>query len=176
MYWVVRTEADPARSVPEIRRAVRAVDPDVATSSVRTLDEVLSMSLGSRRTNVRLLEVFGEVALLLAAIGVYAIAAFSAAARRRELAIRSAFGASRGDLIRVVVLGEMRPVLVGVASGLVAARVVAHSLGGVLFSISPSDGPTYVSVAAALVTLTLAATCVPARRAGRADPAELLRA
>jgi putative ABC transport system permease protein len=176
MYWVVRTEGDPARSVQQIRRAVRAVDHDVATSSVRTLDDVLSLSLGSRQTNVRLLEVFGEVALLLAAIGVYAMAAFSAAARRRELAIRSAFGASRGDLIRLVVLGEMRPVLVGVALGLAAARVVAHSLGGVLFSISPSDGPTYVSVAAALVTLTLAATWVPASRAGRADPAELLRA
>jgi len=175
MYWVIRTDADPARSVLEVRRAVHAVDPDVATSSVRTLDDVLSISLGSRRANVRLLEVFGQVALLLAAIGVYAIAAFSAAARRRELAIRSAFGASRGDLVRLVLAGEMRPVVIGVAAGLAGARFVAQSLGAVLFSVSPSDGPTYASVAAALVALALVATYVPALRAGRADPAELLR-
>ena len=176
MYWIIRTEGDPARSVLEVRRAVQAVDPDIATSSVRTLDEVLASSLASRRTNVRLLEVFGEVALLLAAIGVYAIAAFSAAARRRELAIRSAFGARRVDLIRLVVFAEMRPVIGGIAMGLAAAWLVAQSLGQVLFSISPSDAPTYAAVAAALVSLGLVATYVPAMRAGRTDPAEVLRA
>jgi ABC-type antimicrobial peptide transport system permease subunit len=176
MYWIIRTEGDPARSVLEVRRAVQAVDPDIATSSVRTLDEVLASSLASRRTNVRLLEVFGEVALLLAAIGVYAIAAFSAAARRRELAIRSAFGARRVDLIRLVVFAEMRPVIGGIAMGLAAAWLVAQSLGQVLFSISPSDAPTYAAVAAALVSLGLVATYVPAMRAGRTNPAEVLRA
>ena len=175
MYWIIRTDGDPARAVPEVRRAVRAVDADVATSSVRTLDDVLASSLASRRTNVRLLEVFGQVALLLAAIGVYAIAAFSAAARRRELAIRTAFGARRVDLIRLVVVAEMRPVIGGVAIGLAAAWLVARSLGAVLFSISPTDGPTYAAVAALLLALGLVAACVPAMRAGRADPAEMLR-
>jgi putative ABC transport system permease protein len=137
---------------------------------------VLSASLSGRRVNVRLLEVFGQVALVLAAVGVYAIAAFSASARRRELAIRSALGASYRDLVRHVLVTEMPPVLFGVAGGLAVAVPVARSLGGALFSVSPSDGATYASVAFALLVLAFIATYIPAARAGRTDPAELLRA
>lgn len=175
MYWVIRTDRDPRQLVLDIRQAVHASDPDIATSSVRTLDEVLERSLSGRRANVRLLEVFGQVAMLLAAIGVYAIAAFSAGARRRELAIRAAFGAGDRDLVRLVLAAEYRPVFAGIVAGLVCARLVAGSLGGVLFSVGPSDAVTYVVVASALVALTFAATLVPAVRAGHADPAELLR-
>jgi putative ABC transport system permease protein len=175
MYWIVRTRADPGLSILDVRRAVRAVDPDIAASSVRTLDQVLSASLGSRRANVRLLEVFGQVALVLAAVGVYAIAASSAGARRRELAIRSAFGASSNDLVRLMLLAEMPPVLFGVAGGLLVALLVARSLGGLLFSVGPTDGVTYVAVALALLALAFVATWIPAARAGRTDPAELLR-
>lgn len=175
MYWVIRTDRDPRQIVLDVRQAVHASDPDIATSSVRTLDEVLERSLSGRRANVRLLEVFGQVAMLLAAIGVYAIAAFSAGARRRELAIRAAFGAGDRDLVRLVLAAEYRPVFAGIVAGLVCARLVAGSLGGVLFSVGPSDAVTYVVVASALLALTFAATLVPAVRAGHADPAELLR-
>jgi ABC-type antimicrobial peptide transport system permease subunit len=175
MYWVIRTDHEPAALIPEVRRTVRAVDPDVATSSVRSLDAVLALSLGGRRANVRLLEVFGQVSVLLAATGVYAVAAFSAGARRRELAIRSAFGASRRDLIRLVLLGELRPVLVGIGGGLACALIVARSLGDALFEISPMDATTYAWVAVALGTVAVAASCLPALRAGRVDPAEALR-
>src|SRR6185295_11970481 len=108
--------------------------------------------------------------------GVYAVAAFSAGARRRELAIRSAFGASRRDLIRLLLSAELRPVVVGIGGGLACALIVARSLGDALFEISAMDMMTYISVAVALAAVAIAASCLPAWRAGRADPAEALRA
>jgi len=175
MYWVVRTRVDPARVVPDVRAAVRASDPDIAASSARSLDEVLAASLGGRRASVRLLEVFGQAAMLLAAIGVWAIAAFAADMRRREMAIRSAFGASARDLISLVVATEFRAVCAGIAGGLVVAIVAARSLGSALFSVSPWDPGTYVASALTMFGVAFAATWLPAMRAGRVDPAELLR-
>ena len=175
MYWVVRTDRDPRGIVDEVRRAVRAVDPDIAASSVRPLDEVLAASLGGRRAGVWLLEAFGQMAMLLAAVGVYAICAFAAAARTRELAIRSAFGASARDLMSLVVAAECRSVSVGIAGGLALATVVTRSLGTALFSVSAWDPATYIGVALILAAVTFAAAWLPAMRAGRVDPAELLR-
>jgi predicted permease len=175
MYWVVRTWDDPRPLEAAVRKAVHAVDPDVATSSMRTLDAMLQTSLGPRRLNVRLLEFFGAVAVALSGMGVYAIAAFSAGARRRELAIRAAFGASRGTLARVVFLGEMRPVAVGIGAGLVVAAATSRLFRGLVFAISPTDPWTYLYVAVGLVSVSALAIFLPARRAGLIDPAELLR-
>ena len=175
-YWVIRTDSEPARIVSDVRAAVLAVDPDIATSSVRSLDEVLAASLGGRRAAVRLLEVFGQVAMLLAAIGVYAIAAFAVDARGREMAIRSAFGASGRDLVSLVVATELRAVWVGIGIGLVVAAIVARSLAGALFSDSASDPGTYAAVGLTMFAITFVAAWLPAMRAGRVDPAELLRA
>ena len=175
MYWVVRTEDDPRRLESAVRNAVHTVDPDVATSSTRTLDVLLRSSLAPRRMNVRLLEVFGQVAIALSAMGVYAVAAFSAGARKRELAIRSAFGAGRRQLAQLLVADELRPALVGLSLGLAAALALSRFLGGVLFAISPTDPVTYAAVGISLLAVTAIAAFLPARRAGRVDPAELLR-
>jgi putative ABC transport system permease protein len=173
--WVIRTQADPRSLEVEIRRAVRAVDPDVAASSIRTLDDIVNMSLAGRRMNVRLLEVFGQVAIGLAGLGVYAVAAFSAASRKRELAIRTAFGASRQELARLLFREELRPVVVGVGVGMLISLGLSRSLQGVLFQISTRDPLTYAIVAGALLAVAFVASYVPARRAGRADLVELLR-
>jgi putative ABC transport system permease protein len=175
MYWVVRTDGDSRRIVADVRRAVRAVDPDIAASGVRSLDDVLGASLGGRRAGVWLLEAFGQIAMLLAAVGVYAVAAFAAGARTREMAIRVAFGASGRDLISLVVATEFRSVCVGIAGGLAIATAVARSLGSVLFSVSATDPGTYVAVALMLFAVTFVAAWVPAMRVGRVDPSELLR-
>ena len=175
MYWVIRTDGDPRGIVDDVRRAVRAIDPDIAASSVRSLDEVLAASLGGRRAGVWLLEIFGQIAMLLAAVGVYAIAAFSAGARTRELAIRSAFGASERDLISLVASREIRVVCVGIAGGLAVAMAVTRALGTVLFSASASDSGTCIAVALMLFAVTFVAAWLPAMRAGRVDPAELFR-
>src|SRR5262249_27678236 len=113
MYWVVRTRDDPRELEPSIRNAVHAVEPGVATSSMRTLDDIVQMSLGPRRLIARLLATFAEVGIVLSLVGVYALAAFSVGARKRELAIRSAFGAGREALASLVFEEEMRPVLLG---------------------------------------------------------------
>jgi ABC-type antimicrobial peptide transport system permease subunit len=175
MYWVVRTRDDPRQLEPAVRSAVHSVDPDVATSSMRTLDALLQASLNPRRLNVRLLEYFGEVAVALSAMGVYAIAAFSVGARRRELAIRSAFGAGRRALATLVFVDELRPVLVGLLIGLTAALALSRFFSSLVFGISPTDPTTYVGVAVVLLAVSTVAVYVPARRAGRVDPSELLR-
>jgi len=175
MYWVVRTDGDPRPIVEDVRRAVHLVDPDIATSSVRALDDVLGASLGGRRAGVWLLELFGQLAMALAAFGVYAIAAFAAEARVRELAIRSAFGASERDLISLIVATEYPAVCLGIAGGLTLALLVSRSLGAALFSVGPWDPGTYLSVALILLAVTFIAAWMPAMRAGRVDPAQLLR-
>src|SRR5262249_52364813 len=107
MFWVMRTGGDASRELQLVGRGVHAVDADVAASSVRTFDEVLSSSLSARRVNVRLLEVFSQLAIFLVVIGVYAVSSCSSASRRRELAIRSACGASGRSLIWLMVRGEL---------------------------------------------------------------------
>jgi predicted permease len=175
MYWVVRTRDDPRQLEPAIRNAIHAVDPDVATSSSRTLNAILNASLDPRRLNVRFLELFGQVGVALSAMGVYAIAAFSVGARRRELAIRSAFGAGRRSLARVVFVDELRPVVLGIFVGLIAAAAVSRLFAGLVFAISPTDPVTYLGVGLGLLSVCAVAVYLPARRAGLADPAELLR-
>ena len=142
---------------------------------MRTLDALLQASLSPRRLNVRLLEFFGEVAAVLSAMGVYAMAAFSVRARTRELAIRSAFGASRRTLARAVFVEELRPVSVGVLIGLIVAAALSRLFSGLVFAVSPMDPVTYLSVALGLVIVSSVAISVPARRAGLTDPAALLR-
>ena len=108
-------------------------------------------------------------------MGVYAIAAFSAASRKRELAIRSAFGASRQELARLLIREELRPVMLGVGVGMLTALGLSRPLQGVLFQVSARDPLTYAIVAGALLAVAVVASYVPARRAGLADPVELLR-
>jgi putative ABC transport system permease protein len=175
MYWVVRTRDDPRQLESAVRNAIHAVDPDVATSSSRTLDAILDASLNPRRLNVRFLELFAQVGVALCALGVYAIAAFSVGARRRELAIRAAFGAGRRSLARVVFVDELRPVVVGIVVGLIVAAAGSRLFADLVFAISPTDPTTYLGVGLGLLSVSTLAVYVPARRAGLADPADLLR-
>jgi hypothetical protein len=174
-YWVVRTQGDPRSLRAAVRQAVHSVDPDVASSSMRTLDEVLAASLAARRVNLRLFEVFGQVAIVLVAAGVYGVAAFSAGTRKREMAIRAAFGATGGELARRMLRDELGTILAGVVGGLAVSLAVARLLDGVLFGIPAWDPPTYAVVAVGLLGVSAVASYVPARRASRVDPVELLR-
>jgi predicted permease len=174
MFWVVRGQLTPTTATLAVREAIASVDPGVATSSARTLEEVVSTSLGARRVNLRLLEVFGQIAIVLCAIGVYGVAAFSARTRNRELAIRAALGARRGDLAALMLRSELWPVVLGVVAGLSAAFLVAPWLFGAPFETSPRDVTTYVTVGVGLSIVAVLASCAPARVAGAADPAAAL--
>ena len=175
MYWIVRARGEGRLGPDTIRDAIHAVDPDVATSSTHSLAEILAASVGSRRINVRLLELFGGVAMVLATLGTFALAAFAAGTRRRELAIRSAFGATQPSLVRLMFRGELPPLVCGLSAGLAIAYLAARSLGDLLFGTSPGDPAVYLLVAAAMLVVASIATYVPARQAADADPAVLLR-
>ena len=159
-----------------VRLAVTQVEPNVAASSARTLESLWLASLGSRRANVRLLQAFGNIALVLCTMGVYGVTAFAARMRRRELAIRSALGASRRELTLEMLRRELPPVFVGLGVGVAAALIAAPSLFGGAFEMSPRDVRTYLQVAVMLLAVAVVATYMPIRRAGAANPSELLTA
>jgi putative ABC transport system permease protein len=175
MFWVVRARGEPFRLGPVIREAVLQIDPGVATSSARTLEAVMATSLGARRVNVRLLEVFGQVAMVLCATGIYAVAAFSTRTRRRELAIRAALGARQQDLAFLMLRTELGPVAMGIAAGLSGAWLTASRLFGTPFETNPQDTVTYLGVGVGLLVVGTIASYVPVRRANTTNPAEALR-
>ena len=175
MYWVVRGPVEPSRLSEQIRQSVHQVDPGVAASAARTLETVWASSLAPRRVNVRLLEVFGQIAVVLCAIGIYAVAAFSARTRVRELAIRAALGAKRRDLITAMMRQELRPVLIGIMSGAGAALMAAPLLFGTPYRTSSRDLTTYLVASGSVLMLALVASYIPLRRASATSPSEALR-
>jgi putative ABC transport system permease protein len=175
MYWVVRTEGDPQPYAKPLQEIVASIDSDVASSSIQTLNEIVDASLAGWRANVHLLQVFGQLAIALCAIGVYAVAAFSAGSRRRELGIRATFGATRSELQIMVLREELAPVAIGLGCGLTAAALVAPLLRSSLFGISPFNLWAYALTALGLLLVAALASYMPARQAGAADPVDLLR-
>jgi predicted permease len=176
MFWIVRARLESPSLASAVREAVLQLDPGVATSSARTLEAVLSTSLEAGRVNVRLLAAFGQIAVVLCAVGVYAAAAFSARTRSRELAIRAALGARRRDLTTLLLGTELWPVAAGIGFGLSVAYLGAPLLVGMPFDTNPRDATTYVVVGAGLLVVSLIASYAPVRRASATDPAAALQA
>jgi predicted permease len=174
-YWMVRTNDDPRALVNRLADVVHGVDPDVAASSIQTLDEVVNASIAAWRVDVRLLQTCAPLAILLCTIGVYAVASFSAGTRRRELAIHAALGATRRTIVTRTLREELWPVVLGVVIGGAAAVAIAPRLGSLLFRASPFDPWSYGVACLSLLTAALVASYMPARRAGASNPAELLR-
>jgi putative ABC transport system permease protein len=174
MFWVIRGHVEREKLERAVREAVLQIDPGIATSSARTLEAVLSTSLGARRASVRVLEVFGQVAMVLCAIGVYGVAAFSTATRRRELAIRAALGARRQDLSALMLRSELKPIVGGIALGLGSALLTGPILFGMPFDTQPRDAVIYISVGIGLLAVATLASLVPIRRASATNPGDVL--
>ena len=175
MYWVVHTESTPLAAAEAVRREIAAVDPGVPASFVRSMDQWMGGTLAPRRFNLLLVVTFAGAALLLAAVGVYAVSASAVTSRTREIGIRAALGASRREVIGLVLRGGLSPVVAGLAAGTAVAAVTGRALSGMLVGVTPSDP---VSLAVGVVTLAgaaLLANCVPALRAARIDPVVALR-
>jgi predicted permease len=172
---VVRTEGDPRRFVNSIRSQVSAIDPDQSVSDIKTMDELIDGSVGKPRLTTILLGLFAGVALLLAVVGIYGVIAYSVAQRTQELAIRQALGAERRDVLRLVLGQALGLALPGVALGIGGAFALTRVMEGLLFHVSATNPTTYVGVAALFVSVALAASYLPARRATRVDPAAALR-
>jgi putative ABC transport system permease protein len=175
MSLVVRTDPDPLTLATPIRREVEAIDSSVPATNARRVDDFISASIATRRFNLLLLMVFAAGALLLAVVGVYAVMSYSVVQRTREIGIRLALGAQRGDVLRLVLRQGMRMILVGELIGLIGAVVLTRVLSSLLFGISATDLSTFVSVSLVLAFIGLLACYLPARRATKVDPIMVLR-
>jgi putative ABC transport system permease protein len=175
-HLVVRATLPPRLLAESVRRAILEVDPDQPVASVRTLDDVVAGSVADRRLTLGLLAGFAGTTLGLAAIGLYGVIAYSVAQRTRELGIRLALGATRRDVLALVLGEGMRLVLVGLLLGLGAAVGLSRLLVTMLFQVAPTDPQTFAAVSLGLLAVALLAAWLPARRAARVDPMVALRA
>ena len=174
-YVVLRTSGDPARLSGVVRAEVRALDPGLPIESVQPMTEIVADSVAQPRFRTTLLSLFGFAALLLAVVGTYGVLSYSVGSRTREVGIRVALGAERGDLLRMVVGEGLTLTVLGLAAGAFGAVLLTRFLSTLLFGVGRFDPLTYAGVAAALIAAGLAACWVPARRAMRVDPVRALR-
>ena len=175
MAIVVRTSSSPGAFITPIKQALARIEPDRAASGIRTMDEVVYNSVGSRRFPMMLLVAFSVVALTLAAVGISGVVAFSVTQRTREIGIRMALGADKGDVLRLVLNRNMIVALIGVVVGLAASLVLTRSLTGLLFEVKPMDPIILGSVALIVAIVAFVACYLPARRATKVDPIIALR-
>lgn len=178
MYYgalVVRTRTSPAALAHAVAETVHAVDPDQAISNVESMEQVVEQSVARPRLEAFLLGVFAVLALLLAAIGLYGLLAYSVARRTREIGIRMALGANTSRLVGGVVREGLGLVLAGMLAGLVAALALTRLLASLLYDVKPTDPLTFLGVCGLLLVVGLCAAWVPARRVVAVDPARSLR-
>ncbi len=173
---LVRTRAPAAAVAADVRRTVHGLDPSVAVWSVQRMDDVIGESAGGRRFAVRLLSAFAALALILAAVGVAGVMAYSVSERVREIAIRMALGARRREVMAAVLRRALGMISVGVLAGLAAAFAVTRLLRALLFEVSATDPWVFSGAAAVLIAVGLASAYWPARRAAGVDPLTALRA
>ena len=173
---VVRASAEnPNALIESMRAAVREIDPTLPLFQIQTLNTVISESVADRRLNGVLLGTFAAIALGLAALGLYGVMAYSVTQRTRELGIRVALGAQRGDVSRLVIGGGMKLAAIGCAIGLLAALGLTRLLESLLYGVAPTDPLTFGAVVLLLGIVALLANYIPARRAVRVDPMVALR-
>ncbi|MGH7664322.1 MAG: ABC transporter permease [Gemmatimonadaceae bacterium] len=175
MTLYVRTSRDPLRMIDAITAAVRQVNPNQPISNVTTLPQLLTGAIARPRFYTLLLGIFGTLALVLAALGVYGVLSYGVSQRRHEMGIRMALGARAGDVLRMILKEGMVIAFVGLAAGLVAAFAATRVLGSLLYGVDPADPATFMAVAGLLACVALLAIYVPARRAARLNPSVALR-
>jgi ABC-type antimicrobial peptide transport system permease subunit len=159
-----------------LRTAVRDIDPNQPIFAVRTLTDLMNSSLTTRKANTTLITAFGALALLLAVLGVYGVMAYGVTLRSRELGIRAALGAGRTDLMRLVLREGVRIAAIGVSIGLLGTFALSRLLQGLLYGVGPSDPVAIAGAAMVLLLPVVVATLIPARRAARLNPVEVMRA
>jgi putative ABC transport system permease protein len=175
MTILVRTAADPLSLAAAARREVRHLDPQQPLANVAAMDRIVADSLARSRFTMLLLVLFGGAALVLAAVGIYGVVAYSVAQRTHELGVRMALGAQRRDLLRLVLAQGTRLTLLGVGLGIAGALACTRLLANLLFGVSATDPLTLASAALLLSLAAFAASWLPARRAMRVDPVVALR-
>lgn len=175
MNVVLRSSADPAVETASVIQVVHDLDPDLPVYAVRTMQARVGESLARKRFSMMLLVSFAVISLVLATLGTYAVMAYLVNQGAPEIGIRVALGASRFDILKMIVKGGMRVTLTGVGLGLLGAFLLTRLIRSLLFGVLPTDPVTYFVVSLFLVTVSFLATYIPARRAARVDPVTSLR-
>jgi len=171
----VRTSNDQALIAAAVRSEIVALDPQVPVSEVATMDEVISASVANQRFGALLFLLFGAIALVLTAVGIYGVISYGVAQRTHEIGIRLALGAARHEVLSLIVREAMKPALLGAALGLCAAFGLTRLLSRLLYNVKPTDPIVFVAVLLLLIGVALLASYIPARRATRVDPMIALR-
>jgi putative ABC transport system permease protein len=174
MSVVIRAQAGPSALVPALREAVRSLDPQLPLK-FRTLDQVFSSSLDQRRFSLVIFGVFGVVALLLAAMGIYGVTTYAVEQRTQEIGIRMALGARMSDVLKLVLRNGMSLALIGAVVGVAGAFATTRVMSSLLFGVAPTDLATFTAVVVVLVIVAFVACYIPARRATKVDPLVALR-
>lgn len=173
---VARTPTDPQPVMQNVRALVRSMDPDMPVYDVRTMEDHMGIALLPARLGGTVLGIFGLLGLVLAAVGIYGVMAYSVSQRRRELSIRVAMGADRGSVVRLVLGEGLRLAIIGTVVGLAAALGAARLVRGLLYDVSAMDPVAFTLVPATLLAVALMAVYLPARRAASVDPIVALKA
>lgn len=172
---IVRSSSDPMRLAPALQKIVAEVDPDQAVFDIQTMEDGLSESLAGRRFLMRLFGVFGGLAVVLAAVGIYGIVSYLVTERTHEFGVRIALGAQRNDVVKLVVRGVLKTTAVGVLIGVAGSLALTRLIAQFLYGVKATDPLTYSLVSLLLIAVAVAASYVPARRATRVDPVVALR-
>jgi putative ABC transport system permease protein len=175
MTFVIRASVEPASLGTAVRQATREVDPAQPVSDLRTMESVVVEAVTQPRFNLTLLGLFGGLALLLSAAGIYGVTSYAVAQRAQEIGIRKALGAQSGDVLRLVIRQAMAAVLPGIVIGLAIALASTRVMSSLLYGVSATDPLTFVAIALSLTLVALLACWIPARRATKVDPMVALR-
>jgi putative ABC transport system permease protein len=172
---IVHGPGDPIRLAEAIRRELLSLDKDQPVSSIRTMEDIVASSVTQDRFSAWLLGCFAVLALLLAAVGIYGVMAYSVAQRTHEIGIRMALGASQSGILKLVLGRSLRVAIFGVLLGVAGSLLLTRLMAGLLFGIKPNDPVVFAAASAVLLGVALTAALVPARRAARVDPMAALR-
>lgn len=172
---VVRTQNDPAVLASSVRGAIAEIDPGQPIYDMQTLDQLVAKSLGQRRFTLTLMLLFGVIAMVLSAVGIYGVMAFAVTQRTQEIGIRMALGARTIDVLKMIVRSGMSLAGIGIIVGLAGAFAITRLMASLLFGVSPTDVMTFALVSAGLLLVSFLACYLPARRATKVDPLIALR-
>jgi predicted permease len=176
MTIAIRTAGDSSQLAQTVTGLVRDMDPALAVAGIKTMEDVVSSSVAQRRLTMLLLTIFAGAALLLAAVGIYGVIAYSVTQRTQEIGIRMALGAQRRDVLTMVVKQAVILAAVGIAAGGAGAFAATRLMEGLLFQVKPTDPLTFTAVSVVLAAVAVLASYIPGRRATRVDPVIALRA